>query len=865
MSTTTFWKLINDHRIEVPTIQRDYAQGRKNPKSKEIRKNFIEQLKRALEINDNNLHLNFVYGKVLGRKNATKIAENKEAVKSMLTAVETYSRNLELDINWDFKENGDTQDESEITTFAPLDGQQRLTTLFLLHWYLMPDTEENKRTLKKFSYKIRPSSKDFCEDLVENKMNVTKLGDKKIAKHIENTSWFFDYWKYDPSVRGMLRMLNQIQTTFGNENLNMYWERLVQKQAVIFEFLDLDDFKLTDELYVRMNARGVSLTPFENFKAWLIEYIENNKLQLQTFIEKDNIEKSWVEQLDASWTNLFWANKDEDNMLIDEELMRYFRNMMQVFLVLQPGFTPDENKEVSKEGAEKIRKRATLLATETDSETGEYKYIPNSFFDENKLLSAEILNELFLSIDNFSKESFDLDRIARILYPGKESENISLFRKGSSSIFKRFINKESTYPDKVMFYALHVFLRNANCKEGLNQNALRSWMRVTRNLIENSTIDSISIFKRAITSIENFPFTDIKDNMYAIFGKNDLKLEGFNVYQVEEEKRKAQIILVNTAWENVFLKYENHEYFRGQINFLLDLAEMEEEPLSIEVFEKNASKMAAIFDAKIKDPNNTLFERALLTEKVENSDTGYLFRVNSNHSFGTMTGSKSSWKSKVFRNKERLSAIKQLLNKVDVNNVAEDLEEVCRSYNEPGWRYQLINTPKAITFCQQRMIRFWGEHNIRLLGSSATSHYHAELYSFCLNQKIQKQIAGNMLDISPIKRIDYALVRSASYPAHARYEVEIKKINFQIHLHYDFRNLKVGETFMEHPYEIKFFAKDEEKNELELYEESLHEVLTGCGFDWKTEEKVKGFWASAETDDKIINILEQLAKRIQQL
>ena len=74
--------------IEIPLIQRDYAQGRDMPKVEDIRRRFVGALKKAL-INNEPITLDFVYG--------------------------------EIDNN---------------RTLIPLDGQQRLTTLFLLHWYI---------------------------------------------------------------------------------------------------------------------------------------------------------------------------------------------------------------------------------------------------------------------------------------------------------------------------------------------------------------------------------------------------------------------------------------------------------------------------------------------------------------------------------------------------------------------------------------------------------------------------------------------------------------------------------------------------------------------------------------------------------
>ena len=110
----SFWDFLNRYNIEIPIIQRDYAQGRKGKET--LREMFLKNLKNAI---DNNLSdkqeiliLDFVYGSV---------------------------------------KNGKLQ---------PLDGQQRLTTLWLLHWYVAlraKKMEEAGRLLQKFSYETKPN------------------------------------------------------------------------------------------------------------------------------------------------------------------------------------------------------------------------------------------------------------------------------------------------------------------------------------------------------------------------------------------------------------------------------------------------------------------------------------------------------------------------------------------------------------------------------------------------------------------------------------------------------------------------------------------------------------------------------------
>ena len=83
-----FWQLLKNYTIEIPIIQRDYAQGREDDKTTIIRGNFLNSLLTSISDENESIELDFIYGTV---KN---------------------------------------------DVFQPLDGQQRLTTLFLLHWYI---------------------------------------------------------------------------------------------------------------------------------------------------------------------------------------------------------------------------------------------------------------------------------------------------------------------------------------------------------------------------------------------------------------------------------------------------------------------------------------------------------------------------------------------------------------------------------------------------------------------------------------------------------------------------------------------------------------------------------------------------------
>ena len=207
--------------IEIPIIQRDYAQGRKSNAVSRVRERFLDTILDA--VNDNrHLTLDFVYGEI------------------------------------------ETDKNTKYSKLTPLDGQQRLTTLFLLHWYASKKesiADEDCPFLGKFTYYTRPSSRDFCMKLVSYAPDFKSV----ISKEIINQSWFQYQWLNDPTINGMLVMIDAIHDKFyTTSNL---WQKLVVEQCVTFYFLPITEMGLTDELYIKMNSRGKPLTPFEHFKA----------------------------------------------------------------------------------------------------------------------------------------------------------------------------------------------------------------------------------------------------------------------------------------------------------------------------------------------------------------------------------------------------------------------------------------------------------------------------------------------------------------------------------------------------------------------------------------------------------------------
>ena len=194
----SFYELVQGYSVKVPIIQRDYAQGRK--RNVTICENFLKALKDSI-VNDKTINLDFIYG------------------------------NVEDDV------------------FLPLDGQQRLTTLFLLHWYAF--VKENnvddlaRINLKKFSYETRLSSRRFCEALLDNTVAIDSSAET-ISEQILDSKWFFISWKHDSTIRAMLRTIDTIHYVF--KDVDDIWESLVNRKNIVFHLLILENFGLSDDL-----------------------------------------------------------------------------------------------------------------------------------------------------------------------------------------------------------------------------------------------------------------------------------------------------------------------------------------------------------------------------------------------------------------------------------------------------------------------------------------------------------------------------------------------------------------------------------------------------------------------------------------
>lgn len=506
----TFWDILSKNRIEIPIIQRDYAQGREG--YAHIRDKFLKHIHDCLKDRD-------------------KGDSNKQ---------------IKLDFIYGYMENG---------VFYPLDGQQRLTTLWLVHLYIARKIDKLKqdeiiKIFQHFSYLTRDYSKDFCIKLCEE-LGKIKLDDgDQLTTVIKNKNWFYSSWLQDPTIVAMLRMIDGekdpnyandgISKVFNeSENLAAYWKYLTEEKVIVFDYLNIEESKLSkssaDDLYIKMNARGKLLSCFENFKADLLHHNSNSELP---------------NYLDKEWTDIFWKhykNKNNFKGNIDEGYFAFINRFCFNKVCKKNKFSI----------ADKIINDLTYFDY-CESEQDFYKSF-NNYEDCLNNLAIKEIHKILTEFNNHSDEINDI------------LEDFSFL----PTIDEQGLIKKIEWKDRVLFFVVCEYLLNIDNEKGINRNTdvFREFIRVMNNLKENiirrsdlsSTIPCLKlIYEELLSGDKKLQFHSCTNFYHSL---SNIKTKTDNVQLYEEIEKASQINKDIKYLEKI--KIAEHTCFlNGSIRFL---------------------------------------------------------------------------------------------------------------------------------------------------------------------------------------------------------------------------------------------------------------------------------------------------------
>ncbi len=471
-------KLLEDNKVEIPMLQRDYAQGRAS--QNQIANEFLDSIFGVLDGTRESLHIDFIYG---------------------------------------YKED---------KKFLLIDGQQRITTLWLLHFYLykyVNSLEKIEILLEKFSYNMRKSSKNFCKNLLKENFDISKKpsdaikakgGEFETAENLNN----------DPTIKAMLHMLDLIFERiqkFQDKGIEIKVEKL---DDVTFDLFNMGEFGLGEELYIKMNARGKQLSKYENLKS---------------FIEKDSrVSKDCklLENIDTKWSDYFFDSRHPDNF--------------------------------DKVGCNFLHYATLFFTLEDYEELQNIKEIINN--------PNQPVNEFYEPLRNPENIKL-LDKVVELCALFDELKITEALKIKSSSFFVNS-NKESLiFSDICYFFSILFFVKENLELEKINKAALNDYLRVCRHFIENHRLDTEEHIHQFFKLFEHL--SKGHSNIYQFLKDSPVHNFHSNIYSLEV--KKAKLILDSREgrenWEEILDKTSEHEVLKGWVDFLLDFSD-----------EKNSSK-----------------------------------------------------------------------------------------------------------------------------------------------------------------------------------------------------------------------------------------------------------------------------------
>lgn len=626
--------------VEIPILQRDYAQGRLDPKTKGMNRkgeNFVSVLFNALR-EEKGLRMDIIYGSIETR-------------------------------------DGDYPEEK---TFIPLDGQQRLTTLWLLHWYLSQweeRSEEIASLLQRFTYATRSTARDFCQRLCSLRLTRDELANP--SEYFSNKMWFTSKYSYDPTIQAMLNMLNAIAKEQHKQPVSFDLLESLQ-----FRSFDIGAYELTDELYIKMNRRGKQLESIENLKADFVGYLKKIG---HDFSKPDSYDR----KLDHEWADMAWGHWENEDF--DIRYLRLFnRYFYNLWIIDNPpgerekNSTPDElNLHFTGTDYRGFKAYEAILSSAT--EKGRLERMVR-FFD-------------FLARDRGIMYSDYLrnpwrDKEQQLVYPYLlDVEELSML-------------------DRIALYALMLYVDNASDEDLQSPEHYQAWMRLVWNLITDPKLRSYQAQRRYMlllaklaphsTTIESFLIsTDIEKIGISSTGdeKARLKLEQDKLRYIERYPNRREALL----------RVECIPCLQGQVGFLLGI-EGDDDHFSkiVELTEKNIRADWA-WGAKYLWPALiSLLEEPLFDLSYEGK---FDYLSHKEH------GSGIHWRLQELLNRSHitralLSFFERCLQDED-REFTEVCEELRQSYEydeKIPWHYPLVNSDILLDAEYGRIYnRYWGE------------------------------------------------------------------------------------------------------------------------------------------------------------
>jgi hypothetical protein len=249
------------------------------------------------------------------------------------------------------------------------DGQQRLTTLFLLlgyinlkvkgkfNNYIISEKEMNDDYEPHLQYAIRESTLYFLSDLAHRVFvdRTTEIGD------IISSNWYFNEYKEDASIQSMIAALSTIDKYFENyQHFDFlgFGDFVLNNLRVLY--YDMENRSRGEETYVVINTTGEPLSATENIKPILLGDPRLSLEQVRIYSEQWELREDW-----------FWQNRGNDKTA-DEGMQDFFLWYWQIGLIQENSWVNEKKlplnvRDLFLNAPKKITKNANEIKLSPDN------------------------------------------------------------------------------------------------------------------------------------------------------------------------------------------------------------------------------------------------------------------------------------------------------------------------------------------------------------------------------------------------------------------------------------------------------------------------------------------------------------------
>jgi len=408
-------------------------------------------------------------------------------------------------------------DKDYVYKYFLIDGQQRITTIFLLlvalYYKLNKDFPEHliKNEKLKVDYKVRQATHDFLLNFI-NFLNTNKgieLSDKIIIEQ----NWYHINYKNDITIFNIIENFIEIYNwlkKLDKDDLTKFLSFV--EEEIQLSYFDIENGRQGEELYIYMNSRGRHLVENETLKAKFLS-------QLSLIEEKEKWGKKWEE-----WQDFFWIHR-LDNLDSDEGFNEFLR-MVQIITM-------------SKD------KYSTIQIS--------------NFITSNDSIDFNILPELAQIEKYFEAYKYIVEnKIIFDFYEKYESENYLIKTQHNQIDYFRIIPlitliSEITEYDEENIFRFNRFLYNISRKNNVGKD------------IRNQLISAIKLMlDYANEHKKNYDVCDLvnysKGRTILIDEEEIIKLNLYKSPPIEINREQLEVLF----WE-----IEDHYIFDGKISFLL--------------------------------------------------------------------------------------------------------------------------------------------------------------------------------------------------------------------------------------------------------------------------------------------------------